>query len=160
MCIFCIPLSYIVTFSALTIMDPHCWILEVFYKLQKGLADSLFLSCSSCSSPTLHCFCRLRAEGSGWKGAQGYPLYGAIRVEGISPNGRMLDMRGSQLLLKRLHCHLPQYSMCGCLLKPLQLWLCDPMDCNSPGSSQPTPVLLPGNSHERRSLVGCSPWGR
>ena len=25
---------------------------------------------------------------------------------------------------------------------------------------QPTPVLLPGRSHERRSLVGCSPWGR
>ena len=25
---------------------------------------------------------------------------------------------------------------------------------------QPTPVLLPGKSHERRSLVGCSPWGR
>ena len=24
---------------------------------------------------------------------------------------------------------------------------------------QPTPVLLPGNSHGRRSLVGCSPWG-
>ena len=24
---------------------------------------------------------------------------------------------------------------------------------------QPTPVLLPGKSHERRSLVGCSPWG-
>ena len=24
----------------------------------------------------------------------------------------------------------------------------------------PTPVLLPGNSHGRRSLVGCSPWGR
>ena len=23
-----------------------------------------------------------------------------------------------------------------------------------------TPVLLPGNSHGRRSLVGCSPWGR
>ena len=23
-----------------------------------------------------------------------------------------------------------------------------------------TPVLLPGKSHERRSLVGCSPWGR
>ena len=23
----------------------------------------------------------------------------------------------------------------------------------------PTPVLLPGNSHRRRSLVGCSPWG-
>ena len=25
---------------------------------------------------------------------------------------------------------------------------------------QPTPVLLPGNSHGRRSLLGCSPWGR
>ena len=25
---------------------------------------------------------------------------------------------------------------------------------------QPTPILLPGKSHGRRSLVGCSPWGR
>ena len=25
---------------------------------------------------------------------------------------------------------------------------------------QPTPVLLPGKSHKRRNLVGCSPWGR
>ena len=25
---------------------------------------------------------------------------------------------------------------------------------------QPTPALLPGKSHRRRSLVGCSPWGR
>ena len=24
----------------------------------------------------------------------------------------------------------------------------------------PTPVLWPGKSHGRRSLVGCSPWGR
>ena len=24
----------------------------------------------------------------------------------------------------------------------------------------PTPVLLPGNSHGWRSLVGCNPWGR
>ena len=24
----------------------------------------------------------------------------------------------------------------------------------------PTPVLLPGKSHEQRSLGGCSPWGR
>ena len=23
----------------------------------------------------------------------------------------------------------------------------------------PTPVLLPGKSHGRRSLIGCSPWG-
>ena len=25
---------------------------------------------------------------------------------------------------------------------------------------RPTPVLLPGKSHGRRSLVGCSPWGQ
>ena len=25
---------------------------------------------------------------------------------------------------------------------------------------QPTPIILPGKSHGRRSLVGCSPWGR
>ena len=24
---------------------------------------------------------------------------------------------------------------------------------------QPTPVLLPGKSHGKRSLVGCGPWG-
>ena len=25
---------------------------------------------------------------------------------------------------------------------------------------EPTPVFLPGESHGRRSLAGCSPWGR
>ena len=25
---------------------------------------------------------------------------------------------------------------------------------------QPTPVFLPGESHGRRNLLGCSPWGR
>ena len=28
------------------------------------------------------------------------------------------------------------------------------------GQWHPTPVLLPGKSHGRRSLEGCSPWGR
>ena len=28
------------------------------------------------------------------------------------------------------------------------------------GQWHPTPVLLPGESHGLRSLVGCSPWGR
>ena len=26
--------------------------------------------------------------------------------------------------------------------------------------TKPTPVLLPGKSHGRRSLVDCGPWGR
>ena len=29
-----------------------------------------------------------------------------------------------------------------------------------PKQWQPTPVLLPGKSRGRKSLVGCSPWGR
>ena len=29
----------------------------------------------------------------------------------------------------------------------------------APRQWHPTPVLLPGKSHGRRSLVGCSPWG-
>ena len=29
-----------------------------------------------------------------------------------------------------------------------------------PKAMAPTPVLLPAKSHGRRSLVGCSPWGR
>ena len=45
--------------------------------------------------------------------------------------------------------------------------LCDPMDCSTTGlpvyhqlpEFTQTPVLLPGKSHGRRSLVGCSPWG-
>ena len=32
--------------------------------------------------------------------------------------------------------------------------------CSSRRQWHPTPVLLPGKSHGRRSLVGCSPWGR
>ena len=31
--------------------------------------------------------------------------------------------------------------------------------CAQRRQRQPTPVLLPGKSHGRRSLVGCSPWG-
>ena len=31
--------------------------------------------------------------------------------------------------------------------------------CGQRRKWQPTPVLLPGKSHGRRSLVGCSPWG-
>ena len=32
----------------------------------------------------------------------------------------------------------------------------DPLE----GPWQPTPVFLPGESHEQKSLLGYSPWGR
>jgi len=35
-----------------------------------------------------------------------------------------------------------------------------PLLSNSAHLWHPTPILLPGKSHGRRSLVGCSPWGR
>ena len=39
---------------------------------------------------------------------------------------------------------------------------CIKQSINKEGRRQwhPTPVLLPRKSHGRRSLVGCSPWGR
>ena len=42
--------------------------------------------------------------------------------------------------------------------QPLSSFLCTSI---SPQRRQrhPTPVLLPGKSHGRRSLLGCSPWG-
>ena len=44
--------------------------------------------------------------------------------------------------------------------QPGQSWQTDftVMPCGE-GNGNHTPVLLPGESHRRRSLVGCSPWG-
>ena len=46
-------------------------------------------------------------------------------------------------------------------------WIDYPTDYSAPTDippplvhQHPTPVLLPGKSHGRRSLVGCIPWGR
>ena len=36
----------------------------------------------------------------------------------------------------------------------------DPMTCSLLQNSKSTPAPLPGKSHGRESLVGCSPWGR
>ena len=43
--------------------------------------------------------------------------------------------------------HMPQSNYLACALEPSS-------------HNYPTPVLLPGKSHGRRSLAGCSPWGR
>ena len=46
----------------------------------------------------------------------------------------------------QLHLWLGIWFNSGCMTPRRRRWL-------------PTPVLLPGKSHGRRSLVGCSPWG-
>ena len=43
--------------------------------------------------------------------------------------------------------HMPQSNYLACALEPSS-------------HNYPTPVLLPGKSHGRRSLAGCSPWCR
>ena len=47
----------------------------------------------------------------------------------------------------------PYQAQYSCLCKPVAL-------TNRRRQWHPTPVLLPGKSHGRRSLVGCSPGGR
>ena len=44
----------------------------------------------------------------------------------------------------------------------LQHWQAESLPLGPPmeKARHPTPVLLPRESHGRRSLVGCSPWGR
>ena len=40
------------------------------------------------------------------------------------------------------------------------IWICKHLTILWRRRWHPTLVLLPGNSHGQRSLVGCSPWGR
>ena len=64
------------------------------------------------------------------------------------------DLAGTQI--RMVICGLPG----GSVVKNL------PANAGDVGSvpwrrqRHPTPALLPGKSHGRRSLVGCSPWGR
>ena len=48
------------------------------------------------------------------------------------------------------------------VVRVVERWGFDPQVRKIPWrrKCQPTPVLLPGKSHERRSQVGYSPWGR
>ena len=67
-----------------------------------------------------------------------------------------------QLEKNHSSCSL-DWTECGiavllCALDPL--FLCIALEDSRRRHWQPTPVLLPGESHGRRSLVGCSPWGR
>ena len=60
-------------------------------------------------------------------------------------------------LVPDLGSHLPhpeeQLCPCATTIKPV---LYSPVERRQ---WHPTPALLPGKSHGRRSLVGCSPWG-
>ena len=56
-----------------------------------------------------------------------------------------------------LVCNFLQFSPCLCF--PPAFCICLKL-VHRRRQWHPTPVLLPGKSRGRRSLVGCSPWGR
>ena len=59
---------------------------------------------------------------------------GMISIRNACKNWPIADQPGKDLISSSLHWRRRQW--------------------------HPTPVLLPGKSHGRRRLVGCSPWGR
>ena len=82
--------------------------------------------------------------GSGRSPGEGnsYPLQYSCLENSMDKGDRQAIIHRvaqSQTRLKQLSMHL--------LDEAISIW-------------HPTPVLLPGKSHGRRSLVGCSPWGR
>ena len=76
----------------------------------------------------------------------------------------VLPLKKKRLNKKSKKHHTPSksYSGTGCWHKPPPKSLTKESTSRHLGRRQwqPTPVLLPGKSHGRRSLIGCSPWGR
>ena len=64
-------------------------------------------------------------------------------------------MTFSSMLCKSIDIHWQQ---CYGLASPVPLYTSSILS-HRRRQWHPTPVLLPGKSHGRRSLVGCSPWG-
>ena len=63
-------------------------------------------------------------------------------------------------LLKSYRILFPGDLMTGTRHRYVSLGNTATLICSWRRQWHPTPVLLPGKSHGRRSLVGCSPWGR
>ena len=81
--------------------------------------------------------------------------HGQRSLVGHSPRGhKESDMTERLSAHRHKHTHTPLhiYLLRKCLFR---------CSAHFGGRKQwhPTPVLLPGKSHGRRSLVGCSPWG-
>ena len=62
------------------------------------------------------------------------------------------------IFLNTWHSCFPKSSLALTLVSVSIYWI--PRGFSWRRQWHPTPVLLPGKSHGRRSLVGCSPWGR
>ena len=106
-------------------------------------AFSVFLQMQSASTFSLH----------PWRSLSGQDVWGSSRCSSAKRRwARWLSLEGKENL------NFLSNSYTDYILKWSYLG-------HTPGLNRrrqwhPTPVLLPGKSHGRRSLVGCSPWGR
>ena len=57
-------------------------------------------------------------------------------------------------------CHKILFVCCYFVWLLVAKYLCSTILSEQRRQWHTTPELLPGKSHGRRSLVGCSPWGR
>ena len=84
--------------------------------------------------------------------------WGAIAFSKISFRMNCLDPLAVQGILKS---HLQHHSSKASILWPSAFFIIQLSHLYVTRRQwQPTPVLLPGESHGWRSLVGCGPWGR
>ena len=86
-----------------------------------------------------------------WRGT-GHPSEG--RVDPLWGEGRSLNPEVS------IHCQLNHTSPTTLVERGEDSFLKGTCGSSRRRQWHPTPVLLPGKSHGRRSLVGYSPWGR
>ena len=70
-----------------------------------------------------------------------------LRLPGVYPSLHFQGLLWIRLLSSFMFWYFHYIFVCPYTYKWRRQW-------------HPTPVLLPGKSHGRRSLVGCSPWGR
>ena len=97
---------------------------------------------------SLHVACParwLQGDSTGYMAVQGSKNK-SFRLHVHPKLVQALPITGTRWELQDLTSEAPEHNFCHILLVKQ--------------FTHPTPGLLPGKSHGRRSLVGCSPWGR
>ena len=101
--------------------------------------------CLSLSGKTIRCLLRPRIRTKARESSKSQAYLGDII--GSVPDHCSRTINTVKRVLRFFPVHTKVMFTLYCSLSRRRQW-------------HPTPVLLPGKSHGRRSLVGCSPWGR
>ena len=78
------------------------------------------------------------------------------KVRGMGENNQQ-EQNSSYRIIKSWGCKVKKKKGGGEFSIPKSI---NPREGDTRSQWHPTPVLLPGKSHGRRSLVGCRLWGR